>query len=114
MQACDRQFGGAAAHGMTVFAPCTNGVRQVSISPKGRAVAGWHAPENVTGSPVVGGGAVFSLDVRAGTLYALDEKTGRTRATVSVGPVTRFATPALSGGLLLVPTAAGVTAVSGA
>ncbi len=114
VHACDRQFGGAAAHGMTVFASCTDGVRQVLISPSGRAVAGWRAPAQVSGSPVVGGDAVFSLDPDAGVLYALDERSGRVRSQLPVGPVTRFATPALTGGLLLVPTRSGVSAVAGA
>jgi len=114
VQACARQFGGAAAHGMTVYAACTDGVRKVSISAAGVATAGWRAPSQVTGSPVVGGGAVWSLDPGAGVLYALDERTGQVRATVPVGSVTRFATPALHGSMVLVPTTMGLTGVSGA
>ena len=114
VQACAKQLGGAAAHGMTVYAPCTDGLRQVTIDAAGTAAAGWRAPSSVTGSPVVGGGAVWSLDVRAGVLYALDEATGRVLQTIKVGTVTRFATPALHGALALVPTVTGLTAVSGA
>ena len=68
----------------------------------------------MTGSPVVGGGVVFSLDTGAGVLYALDEKTGAVRGKAGVGPVTRFATPLLDEGLVVVPTAGGLTAESGA
>ncbi|MCW2584846.1 MAG: hypothetical protein JWN55_362, partial [Frankiales bacterium] len=46
-----------------------------------------------------------------GTLYGLDAGSGRQRARLAVGPATRFAKPAVSGGLLLVPTEAGVTGV---
>jgi hypothetical protein len=45
-----------------------------------------------------------------GALYGLDLATGAQRARLGVGASTRFAKPALGGGLLL-PTRAGVTAV---
>jgi len=109
---CERQFGGAAAHGLVVYAACTDGVRQIVLGRDGHGRAGWQAPSAVDGSPVVGGGAVFSLATGDGVLYALDEHTGRGRGTVGVGAVSRFATPALSGGLALVPTKAGITAVA--
>ena len=111
--ACDRQFGGAATHGNSVFAPCTNGVRQLVVQSDRTVALGWQAAANVNGSPVVGGGAVWSLDQAAGVLYELNESTGAVLHTVSVGPTTRFATPALSVTLALVPTNDGVTAVSG-
>lgn len=109
--ACASQFGGAAAHGSTIFAACTDGVRQVEVLPTGGVRLGWKADSSITGSPVVGGGAVWSLDVEAGRLHALEEATGRSLAAVDVGEVTRFATPALSGGFALVPTKQGITAV---
>ena len=112
--ACAQQFGGAAAHGRVVFAPCTDGLRQVVLGSDGRLRAGWRAPSVVTGSPVVGGGAVWALAPSAGTLYELAEGTGRILHTVGVGPTVRFATPALSAGLLVIPTKAGLTAVVGA
>jgi outer membrane protein assembly factor BamB len=66
----------------------------------------WHAKP--AGSPVVGGGVVFSLDQGAGTLYALDPGSGAVKAKVGVGgSTTRFATPALSDGFAYVGTQAG-------
>jgi len=109
--ACASQFGGAAAHGSVLFASCTDGVRAVGVLPAGGVRLGWKAPAAVNGSPVVGGGAVWALDVRAGRLHALAEASGRDLGVVDVGDVTRFATPALSGGFALVPTTTGVTAV---
>lgn len=111
--ACNAQFGGAATHGNAVFAPCTNGVRQLRVQSDRTLALGWRAPSNVIGSPVVGGGAVWSLDP-AGTLYELNETSGAVVHTVAVGPTVRFATSALSGALVLVPTKDGVTAVNGA
>ncbi|RKS77865.1 putative pyrroloquinoline-quinone binding quinoprotein [Motilibacter peucedani] len=107
-----RSFGGTAVVGSVVYVPCTDGVRAVAISPTGRMAVRWHAEESVSGSPVVAYGRVWSLDTDAGLLHALDPATGRTTASVRVGDVTRFATPAVHAGLLLVPTTTGLTVVS--
>lgn len=108
--ACASQFGGSAVHGSSAFLPCTDGIRKITVS--GNSVAlGWKAASTVTGSPVVGGGAVWTLDPGAGVLYALKESDGSVLARVDVGPTTRFATPALSGSLVLVPVANGIVAV---
>jgi len=112
--ACASQFGGPAVHGNNVYAPCTNGLRHLVIAADGVVHPGWRAPANVTGSPVVGGGRVWALDPSGGTLYSINEQTGLVVGTISVGPVVRFATPALSGRLVLIPTRTGITAISGA
>jgi outer membrane protein assembly factor BamB len=112
--ACATQFGGAAVHSSNVYAPCTDGVRHLVIGADGIVHVGWRAPSNVTGSPVVGGRRVWALDPSGGTLYALNEQTGQVAGSISVGATVRFATPALTGRLVLVPTKTGVTAVSGA
>ena len=56
----------------------------------------------------------IALDPGGGTLYALNEQTGAVAASISVGTAVRFATPALTGRLVLVPTQTGITAVNGA
>jgi outer membrane protein assembly factor BamB len=111
---CAAQFGGSAIHGSSLFLPCTDGVRQLVLSSNGLLHLGWKAASSITGSPVVGGGAVWSLSPSSGTLYALSEASGRVRASIAVGSVVRFATPALSGNLAIVPTTTGITAVAGA
>jgi hypothetical protein len=69
----------------------------------------WHAAP--TGAPIVAGGRVWSLDPDAGVLHALDPATGKSVASVEVGRATRFATPAVRGSDLLVPTTVGLTVV---
>jgi outer membrane protein assembly factor BamB len=64
------------------------------------------------GSPVIGGGRIWSLDAGAGLLQALDPKTGQSRGQVSVGATTRFATPAIYGRNVYIPTLAGATVVA--
>ena len=105
-------FGGAAVDGGVVYVPCTDGVRAVRIDATGRLHQLWHAASGVAGSPVVGGGRVWSLDQDAGVLHALDPATGSSRAQVIVGVTSRFATPALYGRDVLVPTLTGVTIVA--
>jgi outer membrane protein assembly factor BamB len=115
LQGC-RSFGGMAAGGKTaagtpVFVPCVSGVQQVIVGSGNTLRRGWQAPPQVAGSPVVVGSTVWSLE-QAGTLDAMDAATGARRASVPVGPTTRFATPAVAGSRLYVPTLLGVTAVA--
>ena len=105
---CD-SFGGAATNGAQIFVPCTSGLRQLSLSG-GKLALGWQAASQITGSPVIGGQTVYSLS-GDGTLYALNSATGKIRATVGVGGVSRFTTPTLYSGHVYVGTLAGVTAV---
>ena len=104
-------FGGAALVGSVLFVPCTDGLQQVQVGPGVNLTLGWQASSQVTGSPVVGGHTVYSLDP-AGTLYALDRDSGNVRTTVSVGATSRFATPTLYQGRVFVGTLTGVVAIT--
>jgi hypothetical protein len=107
-----RSFGGTAVVGNVVYVPCTEGVRAVQISAAGTAAVRWQAPDGVAGSPVAGGGRIYAVDQGAGALVALDPVTGRQRERVSVGAVSRFATPAISGSRLYLPTLAGIAIIN--
>ncbi len=104
-------YGGAAVRGTSMFIPCSDGLRQVTLASGGRLIAGWHAPQSVAASPVIGGQTVYCLDA-GGTLYAFDAATVRTRATLSVGATSRFATPTLAQGRVFVGTLQGVVAAA--
>jgi len=103
-------FGGMARVGASVLLPCVDGVQRVDVSA-GALHRVWRAAGSITGSPVVGGGTVWTLDTKGGTLHALSLATGRTVASRHIGPVSRFASPTLAGSFVLVPTMDGVTAV---
>jgi len=105
-------FGGSAAVGSTLYVPCSDGLRQVRTGPGARLELGWRASGTVTGSPVVGGHTVYSLDPAGGTLYALDADRGTVRTSTPVGQTSRFATPTLAGGMVLVGTQTGVVALA--
>lgn len=106
-----KSFGGTAVLGDTVFVPCTDGLRAVRIGQNGTATVGWHADQAAAGSPVVGGGRVYAVSQSGGALLALDPATGVTRERVAVGGLSRFATPAISGSRLYVPTLDGLAIV---
>ena len=106
-----RAYGGAASVNVQVFVPCDDGLRQVQVGPGARLALGWQAPQQVTGSPVVGGHTVYSLDPQ-GTLYALNLDNGTVRTTVSVGRTSHFATPTLSGKYVYIGALTGVAAVT--
>jgi outer membrane protein assembly factor BamB len=106
-----RSFGGTAVAAGIVYIPCTDGIRAVAIDGTGTLSVRWHADSALAGSPVVGGGRVWTLDPSGGVLHALDPATGRSREQVAVGSTSRFATPAIGGRDVLVPTLAGLTVV---
>ena len=106
-----RAFGGSAAQAPNfLYVPCTDGLRKIRINSDGSVTTMWHAASNLTGSPVIGGGRVWTLDTSAGVLHALDPATGADLGHWTTGAVTRFATPALWHSAIYVPTASGVTA----
>jgi outer membrane protein assembly factor BamB len=106
-----QSFGGTAVDGALVYVPCTDGIRAVRIDSTGHLKVLWHAAGSITGSPVVGGGRVWALDISAGVLHGLDPATGKSRNQLSVGPVPHFATAALSGSHVLIGTMSGLAIV---
>ena len=114
-QVCSSAFGGAAVTGTTVYVPCTGGGLTAVGTAHRRIRVLWHGPAAAWGSPVIGGGAVWVADWNSGTLYQLAARTGKVRHQIRLGgPLPHFASPSLSGGLVLVGTMTGVTAVAGA
>jgi outer membrane protein assembly factor BamB len=104
-------FGGAAVGGHVVYLPCTDGVRAVRVDDAGQLHTLWHTSESITGSPVIGGGRIWALDTSAGVLHALAPSTGKSLSQVDVGVTNRFATPALHGPDVIIPTLAGIAVV---
>jgi hypothetical protein len=104
-------FGGAASSGGTIFVPCNSSLRQVRVGSDGSLVVGWRS-QAAGGPPVLGGGAVWSVDISTGTLVALNPATGATLASISVGEVPHFASPTLWRTQILVGTLTGITSIS--
>ena len=106
-----KSFGGAAVHLNVVYVPCTDGVRAVRVSSKGKIHILWHAASSVAGAPAFGGGRIFSLDTAGGVLHALSLTSGKTTQSIKVGTTSRFATVAEYGRRVFVPTLTGLTVV---
>ncbi len=102
-------FGGSAVREMVVYLPCIDGIRAVKIGPRGGMALLWHAAATITGSPVVGGGVVWTMDSGNGVLHALGRPGGHSRGAVNVGMTNRFASPTLSGRRVLIGTLTGLT-----
>ena len=56
-----RSFGGTTVANNMVFVPCTDGIRAIGSSATGTMQVLWHAEDTITGSPVLGGGRLWSL-----------------------------------------------------
>jgi outer membrane protein assembly factor BamB len=105
-------YGGAAVSGTIVYVPCDDGLAAVDTAGN-RVRVLWRGPGS--GSPVVGGGAVWVAQPYPGVLSELDPVTGRVRQQIQVaGSLPHFVSPSLAGRLVLIGTMTGVTAVSGA
>jgi outer membrane protein assembly factor BamB len=110
----DGAYGGSAVLGTVVYVPCAAGVAAVNTAGD-RIKVQWRGPAGSAGSPVLGGGAVWVASPSSGRLFELDPQTGAVRQRISLGgPLPHFVSPSLSGGLVLVGTMTGVTAVYGA
>jgi outer membrane protein assembly factor BamB len=107
------QGGGMAGNGTVIFVPCRSVLRQVWVGSDGKLQVGWSTKNGVGGGPpVVGGGRVWSVNTDNGNLYALDEATGATLASISLGSVPHFASPTLWGGQVLIGTMTGVVDIA--
>ena len=104
-------FGAAAVDGTTVYVPCSSGLRMVQIGAGGVINVGWQTSSGATGPPVVGGGAVWSVSISSGTLFALSPTDGSVLTSIHLGPVPHFDAPTLWDGLVLVGTLSGVQAI---
>jgi polyvinyl alcohol dehydrogenase (cytochrome) len=102
----------------TIYAACAGGLQALSLgsgSPPSLAVkAGFSAPSDATGPPMIAGGLVWVTSYSSGTLYGLDPTSGRTRSRFSIpetgSDVNHFAGPSAAGGRLFVGSGDQVTA----
>ena len=107
-------FGTAAVQGSTVYEPCEQGGLAAVSTAGSKIRVLWRGPENAWGSPVIGGGAVWVTDWKAGTLYELDQATGGIRASLGLGtPLPHFSSMSMAGTRAYLGTMDGVVSVSG-
>ncbi|MDT4937166.1 MAG: hypothetical protein QOG80_837 [Pseudonocardiales bacterium] len=103
-------FGVSAVTGSTVYVPCTNGVSRVQVNNDGSFTRLWTAQGGIAGSPVIGPGALYSTS--GDHLYAIWPRDGRQLGSIALGSTTtRFATSAMAGNKVYVPTTTGIVAI---
>jgi outer membrane protein assembly factor BamB len=105
-------YGGGAIAGQLVVLPCSDGIRMLGLGGGSRAGWSWQI-SGVAGSPVIAGLRVYALDTDSGEMVMAGLRHGNVLARVSVGSVTRFATPVPVGDKVYVGTYNGVVAVGG-
>jgi outer membrane protein assembly factor BamB len=108
-----RSYGGASVADGLILVPCTNGTRAVAIAADGMPSVRWSSSVPANGSPVAGGGAVWTTDYDSGVLYALAPADGHVLAQIATGPLPHFASPTLAGSRAYLGTTSGVVAVGG-
>ena len=109
---CGGAYGGTAYQAPFLFVPCTDGL--VALRMKGNSfTTAWRSGSFNAGPPIIAGGAVWSIDIDAGTLSAFAPDSGRVLATESLGSVTHFATPSAGGGRLFAPASTQVIGFAG-
>jgi polyvinyl alcohol dehydrogenase (cytochrome) len=115
---CDAE-GAASVNGGMVYEPCQQGgMAAVSVNAARKKLKiAWRGPDGATGSPVVGGGAVWvtGFTTTSGTLYELNTATGAVRYKIAIGQgLLHFSSLALAGHTAYVNTLTGITAINGA
>lgn len=108
---CGGAFGGLAVGAGLIYVPCVDGVHAVRITKERPAVA-WSGPSFSAGPPIIAGGAVWTVDLDAGRLVALDGASGRQRYAAGIPRPNHFASVAASAGLVVTPGGNRVSAFS--
>jgi len=103
-------FGGLAYLAPVIYVPCSDGIHALRISGNSFSEI-WNAGSFV-GPPIVSGGVVWTIDGDA-TLHGYAAGSGASVATVALGSVTHFPTPAAGGGRLFAPADTRVVAFGG-
>jgi hypothetical protein len=106
--------GATAWDGSHLYVPCNNGIQQVNVDLAHRTMSlGWKGPGK--GSPILAGGALWTVDWDTSQLYALNRTTGAVFGgfPMQLAGVPHFAAPSAALGLILVGTHSGVSAFAG-
>jgi hypothetical protein len=103
---CDGGAWGSTTYAAgVVYVPCYDGVHALSIQVGANPTftSLWNSTNFWAGPPIVLGGAVWTIDIANGTLFALNATTGALiTKTSSLGAVEHFTTPSIGGGFVIV------------
>jgi outer membrane protein assembly factor BamB len=93
-------YGGLAYSPPNIYVPCGGGVTALRVNLTSHTFTKlWTSKSSFdAGPPIVSGDAVWSIDISGGKLYALNQTTGATIFTYSLGSVMHFSTPSSADG----------------
>lgn len=111
-QVCGGGYGGTAYSAPWLYVSCSNGLTALKIGPGDKFTVEWRQVGGMVGTPVIAGGAVWTLGINSTTLYALDPSSGKVLYQQSVGEVMHFASPSSLGGFVYAPAGRHVVAVA--
>jgi hypothetical protein len=107
-------FGATAWDGSHLYVPCNDGIQQVNVNITHRTMSlGWKGPGK--SSPLLAGGALWTVDWSTSRLYALSRATGAIASgfPIAINSAPHFAAPSAALGLVLIGTLSGVSAYAG-
>jgi outer membrane protein assembly factor BamB len=114
-------FGGDAVSGAMAYVPCKDGLVAVRLNATAASFAVAWSAAKIANSPIVAYGRVWTVISDSGfhrnpgwngTLVAIDPDSGAIQASLRLGPIPHFASPAAAGGSLYVSGLGGVYAIS--
>jgi outer membrane protein assembly factor BamB len=95
-----------------VYVPCDHGLKAVNV--KGGTIhVDWTGPDFRSGSPILAGGVVWSLDFEGGYLWAFNPRYGNVIVRSRVGAGEHFVSPSTANGRLFAPVGRYLYAYSG-
>ena len=103
-------FGATASAGSSIFVPCADGLAALRLHHGASFTVVWRGPSFDAGPPILAGEVVWCVDIGGGVLYGFDAASGRVISRVSIGPVSHFTSPVVSGGELFVAATSRVLA----
>jgi outer membrane protein assembly factor BamB len=100
--------------GSQVYVPCRDGIYSLTVidSVEPSFKINWHTFSFNSGPPIVAGGAVWSIDIDSGILYAFNPDNGSVIFSIRLPGTVHFETPSAGDGYVFVGAGDGIVAVS--
>jgi len=99
LKVCNEAFGGTAYVSMVIYVPCTNGLFALKVEGSAFSIL-WNNTRFYAGSPIVVGGAVWTIDTDAAMIHAVSMFNGTEIFSYPLGSEVHFVTPSAADGLV--------------
>jgi outer membrane protein assembly factor BamB len=99
---CSGAFGGASYAASYLYVPCRDGLVALHVSNDRTFTVAWRGTAFNAGPPIVVAGAVWTIDINKGDLYAFNATNGQVIFKNHIGPVAHFTTPSAGDGQIFV------------